>query len=203
MWLCLIHPQTRAYYTDPERVAREGTAYLRAAWAAHPEDRVVNGFITQCIAHNEQFARSWARHDVKINGRGLKGMRHLDAGEIAVDFEVLMLLQDSDQRLMILRGADDDSQAAMDWPHTPSRADGLVVREHEAGGSCPLFGRDGVPSRETASSSTPVAAALRHATNRSGHLYLVEAEVILDLGHLRLRVLVCPGQVWRVRQRPI
>jgi transcriptional regulator with XRE-family HTH domain len=118
MWLCLIHPEIREYYTDRERVVREGIAYLRAAWAAHPDDQVLNELITQCITHNEQFARLWAQRDVKINGRGHKVIRHPDAGEIAIHFEVLMPLQDPDQRLMICRAADDDSQAAMDRLHT-------------------------------------------------------------------------------------
>lgn len=114
MWLCLIHPEIREYYVDRERVVREGIAHLRAAWAAHPEDRVLNDLITQCITHNDHFARLWARRDVKVNGRGRKVVRHPDAGEIAVHFEVLMPLQDPDQRLMICRAADDASRAAMD-----------------------------------------------------------------------------------------
>ena len=60
----------------------------------------------------------WAQRDVRINGRGHKVIRHPDAGEIAVHFEVLMPLQDPEQRLMICRAADDDSQAAMDRLHT-------------------------------------------------------------------------------------
>ena len=114
MWLCLIHPAVREYYADRERVTREGIAHLRAAWAAHPEDRVLNDLIAQCIAHNERFARLWAEREVRTNGRGHKVIRHPDAGEIAVHFEVLMPLQDSDQRLMICRAADEESQAAMD-----------------------------------------------------------------------------------------
>ncbi|WP_392668428.1 helix-turn-helix transcriptional regulator [Streptomyces sp. LN785] len=114
MWLCLIHPEVREYYVDRERVVREGIAHLRAAWAAHTDDQVLNELITQCINHNEQFARLWDQRDVKINGRGHKVIRHPDAGEIAVDFEVLVPLQDPDQRLLIFRPADDDSQAAMD-----------------------------------------------------------------------------------------
>lgn len=114
MWLCLIHPEIRAYYIDRERVVREGIAHLRAAWAAHPEDPVLNDLIAQCISHNEQFARLWDQRDVRTNGRGHKLIRHPDAGEIAVHFEVLMPLQNSDQRLMICRAADGDSQAALD-----------------------------------------------------------------------------------------
>ena len=41
MWLCLMHPEIREFYVDRERVVREGIAHLRAAWAAHPEDRAL------------------------------------------------------------------------------------------------------------------------------------------------------------------
>ncbi|MGW1464388.1 helix-turn-helix transcriptional regulator [Streptomyces sp. NPDC002308] len=114
MWLCLIHPGMREFYVDRERVVREGIAHLRAAWAAHPDDRVLNELIAQCLTHNDRFARLWDQRDVRINGRGYKVIRHPEAGEITVDFEVLMPLQDPDQRLLIVRPANDDSRAAMD-----------------------------------------------------------------------------------------
>ncbi|MFS8197279.1 helix-turn-helix transcriptional regulator [Streptomyces sp. CWNU-52B] len=114
MWLCLIHPEIREFYVDRARVLREGIAHLRAAWAAHPEDRALTGLIAEFTAHDEEFARLWAEGDVKVNGRGSKAMRHPDAGEIAVHFEVLMPLQDTDQRLMICRAADDRSRSALD-----------------------------------------------------------------------------------------
>lgn len=114
MWLCLLHPRISACYADRDRVVREGVAHLRAAWAAHPEDAELTDLITGFITHDEGFARLWAEGDVKVNGRGQKVMRHPDAGEIALHFEVLMPLQDTDQRLMICRAADDASQAALD-----------------------------------------------------------------------------------------
>ena len=114
MWLCLLHPRIREFYVDRERVVREGVAHLRAAWAAHPEDRALTDLIAEFIAHDEEFARWWAERDVKVNGRGRKVMRHPDAGEIAVHFEVLMPLQDPDQRLVIYRAADEESRSAWD-----------------------------------------------------------------------------------------
>ncbi|WP_329454850.1 helix-turn-helix transcriptional regulator [Streptomyces sp. NBC_01497] len=117
MWLCLIHPETREYYVDRERVVREATAYLRSARAAHPDDQVLNELIAQCLTQNEQFSGLWAEGDVKINGRGHKVIRHPDAGDIAVRFEVLVPLQNPDQRLMICRAADGDSQTALEWLH--------------------------------------------------------------------------------------
>jgi transcriptional regulator with XRE-family HTH domain len=114
MWLCLMHPEIREFYVDRERVVREGIAHLRAAWAAHPEDQALTDLIAECTAHDEEFARLWAERDIKVNGRGRKVLRHPEAGVIAVHFEVLVPLQDPDQRLVIYRAADDDSQSALD-----------------------------------------------------------------------------------------
>ncbi|WP_329180595.1 helix-turn-helix transcriptional regulator [Streptomyces decoyicus] len=112
MWLCLMHPEIREFYVDRERVVREGIAHLRAAWAAHPEDRALSDLIAEFIARDEDFARWWAERDIKVNGRGRKVLRHPVVGVIAVHFEVLMPLQDPDQRLVIYRAADEESRSA-------------------------------------------------------------------------------------------
>ncbi|MDJ1133893.1 helix-turn-helix transcriptional regulator [Streptomyces iconiensis] len=114
MWLCLMYPKMRDFYVDRERIVREGIAHLRAAWAAHPEDQVLSDLIAEFTAHDEEFARLWAERDIKVNGRGRKVMRHPDAGVVAVDFETLMPLQDTDQLLVIYRAADEESQSALD-----------------------------------------------------------------------------------------
>ncbi|MEJ8654438.1 helix-turn-helix transcriptional regulator [Streptomyces sp. MS1.AVA.3] len=114
MWLCLLHPEMREVYVDRERVVREGIAHLRAAWAAHPEDQALTDLIAECTTRDEEFARWWAERDIQVNGRGRKVMRHPDVGVLAVDFEVLMPLQDPDQRLVIYRAADEESQTALD-----------------------------------------------------------------------------------------
>ncbi|GAA1770346.1 helix-turn-helix transcriptional regulator [Streptomonospora arabica] len=118
MWLCLMHPRMRDFYVDREGALREGIAHLRAAWAAHPEDEAMTGLIAEFMAGDEEFARLWAERDVEVNGRGRKVLRHPDAGLIDVHFEVLMPLQDSDQRLLIYRAADDASQSALDRLYT-------------------------------------------------------------------------------------
>ncbi|MFI7006442.1 helix-turn-helix domain-containing protein [Streptomyces sp. NPDC050145] len=113
MWLCLMHPQVRDLYVDRECVVREGIAHLRAAWAAHPEDRTLTDRIAEFATHDEDFARLWAERDIKVNGRGSKALRHPGIGVISVRFEVLVPLQDSDQRLVIFRAADDESRSAL------------------------------------------------------------------------------------------
>ncbi|MBQ0863746.1 helix-turn-helix transcriptional regulator [Streptomyces sp. RK75] len=114
VWLCLMHPEIRDFYLDRERVVREGVAHLRAAWAAHPEDQALSDLISEFATGDEEFARLWAEQDIKVNGRGHKVMRHPDAGVISVHVEVLVPLQDPDQRLMIFRAADDRSRSALE-----------------------------------------------------------------------------------------
>ena len=114
MWLCLMHPRVREFYLDRERVVREGIAHLRTAWAAHPDDRALSGLIAELTTENAEFARLWAEQDVKVNGRGLKVVRHPEAGVLTVQFETLRPVQDPDQLLVIHRAADEKSQAALD-----------------------------------------------------------------------------------------
>ena len=114
MWVCLMHPELREFYVDRERTVREGVAHLRTAWAAYPDDAALTGLIAEFIARDEDFARLWAERDIRINGRGRKELRHADVGVIAVDFEVLVPLQDPDQRLLVCRPVDAASQSALD-----------------------------------------------------------------------------------------
>ncbi|MEU7465697.1 hypothetical protein [Streptomyces griseofuscus] len=40
-----MHPEIRDFYADREQVLRYEGAHLRAAWAAHPEDREPSSLI--------------------------------------------------------------------------------------------------------------------------------------------------------------
>ncbi len=113
MWLCLRHPELQTFYTDRETVVRQGIAHLRAAWAAHPDDAELGDLIAEFLAQDEEFAHWWAERDIAINGRGLKVLRHPEAGELTVRFEVLAPIENPDQRVLIYRATDDDSRAAL------------------------------------------------------------------------------------------
>ncbi|WP_410570073.1 helix-turn-helix domain-containing protein [Amycolatopsis sp. cmx-4-61] len=114
IWLCLMHPRVREFYVDRDRVVREGIAHLRAAWAAHPDDRALTGLIRELTSGSAEFARLWDRQDVKVNGRGRKVVRHPEAGVLTVQFETLRPLEDPGQLLVIHRAADEPSRAALD-----------------------------------------------------------------------------------------
>ncbi|MFF9020628.1 helix-turn-helix transcriptional regulator [Streptomyces eurythermus] len=114
MWLCLVHPEMRGFYVDREQVLRDGIAHLRAAWAAHPQDRALSGLIAEFATQDEDFARLWSQREVAVNGRGRKALRHPVAGAITVDFEVLLPLQDPELRLLVYRAADEKSRESLD-----------------------------------------------------------------------------------------
>ncbi|RRQ72638.1 transcriptional regulator [Streptomyces griseofuscus] len=114
MWLCLLHPAMRGFYADREQALRDGIAHLRAAWAAHPQDRELSRLIAEFVTQDEDFARLWSEREVSVNGRGRKLLRHPVAGAITVDFEVLLPLQDPGLRILIYRAADEESHASLD-----------------------------------------------------------------------------------------
>lgn len=112
-WLCLRHPAFRDFYREREKVLREGVADLRAAWAAHPDDKELADLVDE-LKRGDEFARFWEQRDVRVNGRGRKPLLHPRFGRLTVDFEVLTSLQDTDQRLVIYRAADAASQTSLD-----------------------------------------------------------------------------------------
>ncbi|GLY29111.1 helix-turn-helix transcriptional regulator [Kineosporia sp. NBRC 101731] len=112
--LCLLHPEISRSYPDREKVLRDGIANLRTAWAAHPDDPQLNDLIVEFIADVEDFARLWADPEVRSQGRGRKVMHHPQVGTISLDFEMLIPMQDPDQRLLIFRAADDEGRAALE-----------------------------------------------------------------------------------------
>ncbi|MEU9099137.1 helix-turn-helix transcriptional regulator [Streptomyces sp. NPDC048361] len=113
MWLCLAHPEIRARYADRERVVRDGVAHLRAAWAAHPQDRRLSGLITELLSNDPEFALLWAERDIASGGRGHKVVHHPEVGQVRLGAEVLAPLHDPDQRLLLFRPADEESRAAL------------------------------------------------------------------------------------------
>lgn len=114
MWLCILHPEFAGFYGDRERVIREGIADLRAAWAEHPDDAALADLVEELTAGSAEFASLWEQRDVRVNGRGQKPLLHPVVGSLTVEFEVLVPLQNSDQRLIIYSAADAASQAALD-----------------------------------------------------------------------------------------
>ncbi len=67
--------------------------------------------IAEFTEYSAEFEQAWARHDVRVQGRGNKPLRHPLVGPLDVSYEVLMPVQDPYQRSIIYRAADSDPPA--------------------------------------------------------------------------------------------
>lgn len=92
-------------------VADEQVAVLRDAHVRWRRDDRVQALVDELSAVPE-FAERWGFHDVSRKRRGTKTVVHPLEGELHVDYEVLLIADDADQRLITWLPADDATAAA-------------------------------------------------------------------------------------------
>ena len=97
---------SRTVYGDWEAVAREEVGNLRQAAAACSEDPSIRDLVGELSMKSSDFARLWSEHDVGEKTRGTKSLLHPVVGELNLRFEVL-LLPESPQRRMVVYVPDD------------------------------------------------------------------------------------------------
>jgi transcriptional regulator with XRE-family HTH domain len=108
----LTHPRAPEVFADWNDVADDQVAQLRAAsarWADDPELVALLDDLRSLPA----FASRWPRHRVERKRRGVKRFAHPTAGELRVAFEVLLLPDDGDQRLLTWLPADEITAVAL------------------------------------------------------------------------------------------
>jgi transcriptional regulator with XRE-family HTH domain len=113
VWLSFMEPSVKSLYVDWERVARESIAHLRAASTRIPDDIALAHLVGELVLKSPDFARWWALHDVKEKGSGYKQLDHSQVGRLNLNYEVLALIDDPDQRLVVYMAADEVSRAKL------------------------------------------------------------------------------------------
>jgi transcriptional regulator with XRE-family HTH domain len=108
-----LNPSASIVYPDWESAADEQASRLRAASARWSDNPVFAALIDELRAGSEQFALRWATHDVAEKHRGIKRLVHPDAGELRLAYEVLLLPDEIEQRLISWLPADEQSAAVM------------------------------------------------------------------------------------------
>jgi transcriptional regulator with XRE-family HTH domain len=108
-----LHPSAPAVYPDWGQVADEQVARLRATsmhWGFDP------GYVALVddLRGLPEFDRRWSTHAVSEKHRGTKRVVHPDVGELRVDFEVLLLPDDAEQRVIAWLPADEATSAAIE-----------------------------------------------------------------------------------------
>jgi transcriptional regulator with XRE-family HTH domain len=105
--------RSRDAYPAWSDMADEQTAVLRSASVRWRHDERSRVLLDELFAVPE-FASRWGSHDVASKRRGTKVIVHPAVGALHVNYEVLVLADDSDQQLITWLPADDATMRAFD-----------------------------------------------------------------------------------------
>jgi hypothetical protein len=108
-----LHPAAREVYVDWDAAADEQASLLRGASLPWRDD----GGFTALLADLQAvpaFVERWSAHRVTEKRRGTKALVHPHLGPLLVDYEALLLGDDSGQRLYAWLPADVATAAAFD-----------------------------------------------------------------------------------------
>jgi transcriptional regulator with XRE-family HTH domain len=93
------HPQARRAYPDWRCAADEQVSWLRRASVHWGHDERFAALLAE-LQTEPEFATRWSAHPIGEKRRGAKQLDHPAAGELTVAYEVLLLPDDGDQRLV-------------------------------------------------------------------------------------------------------
>lgn len=105
------HSSARTTYVDWPGVADAQAAQLRIAMGTWNHDERVQDLIAELSAHPE-FARRWSAHEVSDQKRGAARLTHPTLGPLAVRYEIMLLADHFDQRLMVWLPDDEQTDRA-------------------------------------------------------------------------------------------
>ncbi|MDQ0823079.1 hypothetical protein QFZ79_000822 [Arthrobacter sp. V4I6] len=99
-WL-MLEPRARELFRDWKTVASDAVGALRVDVGRHPSDSVANQLIGELAVQSENFRQWWAGHHVAARSSGVLRLRHPTVGELELNFENLVLPDDSGQMLRV------------------------------------------------------------------------------------------------------
>ncbi|MEU6539430.1 helix-turn-helix transcriptional regulator [Streptomyces sp. NPDC047000] len=94
-----LDPAGKDFWTDWEKGADDSVAFLRTETGRAPHDRALTDLIGELTTKSDDFARRWARHDVKFHRSGVKNLHHPLVGDLALPYEAMDLPSDPGLRL--------------------------------------------------------------------------------------------------------
>lgn len=94
-------PHHRDLYRDWATEVARAVASLRLVAGRYKNDRELAELIGELTMNSPEFASLWAKHPVANCVSGTKEFRHPEVGELTLDFEALVLPDDSGQRILM------------------------------------------------------------------------------------------------------
>lgn len=107
-----LHPTARNAFPEWAATADEQASALRSM-AVHYGTEATFAALVDELQQEPAFAARWSAHDVVEKRRGTKSLRHPVVGEVHVAYEVLLLADANDQRLITWLPADEASEQAI------------------------------------------------------------------------------------------
>jgi hypothetical protein len=99
--LIFCDPHMRELYEDWRTKALDNVAYLRLVSGQRPGDPRLASLIGDLSVNSQEFARLWAGHVVRQCRAGVRRFRHPLVGGLALNEEIMALVQDEGQRLVV------------------------------------------------------------------------------------------------------
>ncbi|MFE9552474.1 helix-turn-helix domain-containing protein [Streptomyces sp. NPDC006703] len=97
-----LNPAARDFYRDWPVVAQGCVAALRAANPA-PDDQRLQELVGELSVRSADFARMWARHDVRAKTASAKRFRHPLVGDLTLNFETFSVNSAPGQHMVVYR----------------------------------------------------------------------------------------------------
>jgi MmyB-like transcription regulator ligand binding domain len=66
----------------------------------YPDDCALTELVGELSMNSREFARLWAKHDVRLCASGTKRLHHQQVGDVDLHYEVLHLPDSNGQRLL-------------------------------------------------------------------------------------------------------
>ncbi|MER8073615.1 helix-turn-helix transcriptional regulator [Streptomyces sp. NPDC094034] len=94
-----LDPAGQNFWADWDKGADDSVAFLRTETGRAPQDKALTDLIGELTTKSDEFARRWARHDVKFHRSGVKHLHHPLVGDLALPYEAMDLPSDPGLRL--------------------------------------------------------------------------------------------------------
>lgn len=108
---CFLDPAAEEFWVDWDRAADDSVAFIRSEVGRSPNDRVLTQMIGELTTRSPEFAKRWARHDVKFHRAGIKRLHHPLVGELELPYEAMDLSADAGLRLNVYTPEPDSREA--------------------------------------------------------------------------------------------
>ena len=104
-----LDPDVKALYRDWDRMTSSTVAGLRAQAGNDPSDPQLARLVDELSSKSPEFARLWARHDVRPKGAGRSFLRHPVVGDLDLRYEKLTVGEGGAGQVVVIYHADPGS----------------------------------------------------------------------------------------------